>query len=161
MKKWLKRIGTSFAISLICGLAVNLIVEMIVRSVMGVHDFPVVSEQFSARFPSKTIALEVNLLLYGVMGAAFSGAVFVYENDKIGFLFQNILYVLITGCVWIPIVCLLWQLQKNLPALISAIGGFFVTYLVMTLVGYNITKKEVTDINHILEEQNMGQNNTE
>ena len=158
MKIWLKRIGTSFAISVICGLLVNLLAETIVRAITGIQDFPMVSSEFTALFPSKSIATEVNILLYGVIGAAFSGAAFIYEQDKIGFLFQSLLYVLMTGIVWIPIVCLLWQLQKNPPALISAICGFLVTYMIMTFVGYNMTKREVEGINQMLKIQNMVEN---
>lgn len=153
MKMWLKRIGTSFAISVICGLLVNLLTETIIRAITGAQDFPMVSAEFTALFPSKSIATEVNILLYGVIGAAFSAAAFIYEQDKIGFLFQSLLYVLMTGVIWIPIVCLLWQLQKNPPALISTICGFVMTYLVMTFVGYHITKREVDGINRMLEMQ--------
>ena len=153
MKIWVKRISTSFAISVMCGLVVNMLVEMFVRAVTGLQVFPMVSEEFTALFPSKSIATEVNLLLYGVIGAAFSAAAFIYEQDKIGFLLQNLLYVVMTGSVWIPIVCLLWQLQKNPPAFISAVCGFVATYLVMTVVGYRITKREVDGINRMLEIQ--------
>ncbi|MGN0431677.1 MAG: DUF3021 family protein [Lachnospiraceae bacterium] len=150
MKKWMMRTGTSFAISAICGLVVNMLVELIIRAVTGEQDIPMVSREFTALFPSKTVAVEVNILLYGVIGASFAAAAFVYEKDSIGFLIQNLLYVLMTGMVWVPIVCLLWQLQKNIPALLSTLGGFLMTYLIMTFVGYRMTRKEVEDINHML-----------
>ncbi len=155
MKIWLKRIGISFSISVICGLLVNLLTEMIIRAITGVQDLPMISAEFTALFPSKSIATEVNILLYGAIGAAFSAASFIYEQDKIGFLFQSLLYVLMTGIVWISIVCLLWQLQKNPPALISAICGFLVTYMIMTFVGYNTTKREVEGINQMLERRGL------
>ena len=153
MKMWIKRISLSFAVSMFCGLLVNMLTEIVVRAVTGVQEFPMVSAEFTELFRSKTIATEVNILLYGVIGAVFSAAALIYEQDKIGFLFQNLFYMLMTGMVWVPIVCLLWQLQKNPPAFISAICGFVMTYLVMTVVGYRITKKEVEGINRMLEMQ--------
>ncbi|MBO5165155.1 MAG: DUF3021 family protein [Lachnospiraceae bacterium] len=150
MKKWMIRIGTSFAISAISGLVVNMIVELVMRIVVGVEDFPMVSQEFTGLFPSKTIAVEVNILLYGLIGASFSAATFIYEKDNIGFLVQNVLYMIMTACVWIPIVCMLWQLQKNMPAFISTLGGFVLTYAVMSFVGYQMTRKEVEDINRLL-----------
>ena len=150
MKKWLSRIGTSFAISAISGLVVNMVVELVMRAVTGIEEFPMVSQEFTVLFPSKTIAVEANILLYGMIGAIFAAAAFIYEKDNIGFLIQNLLYMLMTACVWVPIVCLIWQLQKNIPAFISTLGGFMLTYMIMSFVGYRITRKEVEDINRIL-----------
>ena len=150
MKKWMIRIGSSFAISAISGLVVNMIVELVIRAVAGIEDFPMVSQEFTALFPSRTIAVEVNILLYGMIGAIFSASTFIYEKDNIGFLVQNLLYMIMTACVWVPIVCLIWQLQKNMPAFISTLGGFVLTYAIMSFVGYQMTRKEVDDINRIL-----------
>ena len=150
MKKWMIRIGTSFAISAISGLVVNMIIELVMRTVTGIEDFPMVSQEFTALFPSKNLAVEVNILLYGMIGAVFSAATFIYEKDNVGFLIQNLLYMIMTACVWVPIVCMLWQLQKNMPAFISTLGGFMLTYMIMSFVGYQMTRKEVEDINRLL-----------
>lgn len=150
MKKWMIRICSSFAISAISGLVVNMVVELIVRMVTGMEEFPLVSQGFTALFPSKTLAVEVNILLYGMIGAVFSAAAFIYEKDNIGFLIQNLLYMIMTACVWVPIVCMLWQLQKNMPAFISTLSGFMLTYMIMSFVGYQMTRKEVEDINRLL-----------
>ena len=151
MKEIIKRIGLSFLISVFCGLFVNMLIEIIVRIVTGYEVFSPLSPEFRALFPAESIAVYVNILLYGVIGATFSGFTFLYELEKIGYILQNILYYILTGMVWVPIVCLLWQLYKYPMALCCTIVGFAITDVIMTIVGYRIQKKEVEAINLCLQ----------
>lgn len=155
MKIWIKRCGSSFGISAICGLLVNMLIEIIVRIVGNDDSFIPLAPEFVALFPSETIAMEVNILLYGVIGAAFSAAAWVYEQEKLGFVLQSIFYFLLTSIVWIPIVILVWQLQKYPQALISTLAGFAGTYAIMSVVGYRITKSDVDRINRVLEQKSL------
>lgn len=150
----LKRAATSFCISAMCGMLVNLLVELIVRQVTGDTAFVPLSPEYRQCFPSDTIAMEINVLLYGVIGAAFSAATVVYEWDRIGFLIQNLIYFLLTGLVWVPIVTLLWQLVRYPEALISTLTGFVATYIIMSIVGYRIIRRDVGEINKALAGQN-------
>lgn len=147
----LKRCASSFVISAICALIVNMLIEIIVRMVTNMEDFSPFSAAYMEMFPSESIAVEVYVLLSGLIGAAFSGMMFVYEKNQIGFVIQNIIYVLGTGIVWIPIVTVIWQLYRYPNALIGTIGGFVVTYVIMSVIGYKVTKKEVEQINQFLE----------
>lgn len=151
MKQIGKRAAQSFAISAICGLVTNLLVELVVRAVTGDPEFTPYSPEFLEMFPSMAVAVEVNILLYGLIGASFSAATAIYEKERIGFLLQNLLYFLATGIVWIPIVTFLWQLNRYPEALYSTIFCFFITYCIMTVVGYHITRRDVKDINQVLE----------
>ena len=78
---------------------------------------------------------------------ALTTFIIIYEKIELGFILQNIIYFLLTGVVWIPVICFVWQLYRYPAALVSTIGGFVLTYVVMSIVGYHITKKEVTEIN--------------
>lgn len=154
MKLLLERCAKSFGISAICGLLVNMLIEVIVRGVMKNEGFIPLAPEFVAFFPSETIAMEVNILLYGVIGAAFAAAAWIYEQEKLGFVWQNFIYFLLTSIVWLPIVMLIWQLQKYPKALISTLAGFAGTYVIMSIVGYRITKSDVERINQALEQRN-------
>lgn len=151
MKNILKRCVFSFCVSSVLGALTNLIIELAVRMVTGMDDFTPISPEFIELFPSETIAVEVNVLLYGVIGAGFSAMTFIYENDKIGFILQNIIYCLLTSIIWVPIVVVVWQLNKHGNALIGTLIGFFVTYIVMSVVGYKITQAKINEINKYLE----------
>ncbi len=153
MKLLMKRCGQSFGISAICGLLVNLLIEIGVRFATGDEGFVPLAPEFVAFFPSKTIAMEVNILLYGVIGAVFAAAAYVYEQERLGYIWQNFIYFLVTSVVWIPIVILVWQLQRYPQALISTLAGFAGTYVIMSYVGYRITKKDVDRINRALAQE--------
>lgn len=149
----IKRGAISFMISAMCGLIINMLIEIIVRLVTGMEDFSPISPEYIALFPSESIAVEVHVLLYGIIGMTFSVMTFVFEQNRIGFVVQNMLYCLLTSIVWVPIVTVLWQLQKYPSALIGTLVGFAGTYVIMSIVGYKITKKEVEQINQFLENE--------
>ena len=148
MKKHILRILQSFcfssAISLICLLIIESIGEALDPS------FSVMTPEFASLFPTQRIAFGVDLLLYGLLGAAFSGWTAIYECDRIGFVIQNLIYSVGTAVVWIPIVTLIWQLQKYPPALIFTILGFFVSHVIVTIITYKTTRKDIEQLNRIL-----------
>lgn len=150
MKQIAKRCGFSFLISGMCGLMINMLIEVIGESITGNGAFTPLSPEFVEMFSSESIAVYVNILLYGVIGLAFSFMTFVYEVNTIGYIFQNIIYYLVTGIVWVPIVTVMWQLWRYPQALVATLAGFLVTYVIMTIVGYKIKKREVEQINQVL-----------
>ena len=151
---FIKRAMVSFIISSFCGLVVYLLIEYFVGVVIGVEGFTALTPEYLAKFPSDTLALGVAVLFHGLIGAAFAAATSVYEKAEIGFVLQNVIYVLLTGIVWVPIICFVWQLYRYPTALFSTISGFVLTYVVMSVLGYKITKKEVEQINARLAEEN-------
>lgn len=153
MRDIFQRCIFSFAISSVCGAVTNLLIELFVRMIIGKEDFLPISPEFVALFPSDSIAVEVNVLLYGIIGIAFSAAATIFEKDRMGFIVQNVLYCIVTSLVWVPIVILVWQLDKYPRALIGTLCGFAVTYIIMSIVGYRITKKNIEEINQCLAEQ--------
>lgn len=150
----LKRATFSFAISCACGLVVYMLTEFIVGVLMGVEGFSVMTPEYLALFPSETLALEAAVLCHGLIGAAFSAATVIYEKAEIGFLLQNVIYFVATGIVWVPVISFVWQLYRYPEAFFSTIAGFAMTYVIMSVVGYRITKKEVAQINARLAEEN-------
>lgn len=154
MKNVIKRCGTSFLVSCMCGMLANMLVEILIRRVMGDSSYSPVSPEFRQLFSSDSIAAYVNVLLYGVIGIGFSAMTFIYEIGKIGYIIQNIIYYIVTGIIWVPIVLLIWQLHRYPEALICTILGFVVTYVIMTILGYRMKKREIESINLVLEKRN-------
>ena len=128
---------------------INLIIEIIVRAVSG-FDYSPVTPEFISLFPSVSIAYAVDTLLYGFIGLTYALMLFVFGFDRIGFVIQSIIYYITTGIVCIPIIIFIWRLDKYPSALISTIIGFIVTDIIMTVVSYNITKKNIASINAVI-----------
>lgn len=148
MKKHLLKIIKSFAYSCVISMIILALIELI-STALG-HRLSPLTPEFISYFPSETIAVEVDILLYGIFGVTFSAMSFIYEKDSLGFVVQNIIYCLGTAVVWIPIVTFIWQLWKYPQALICTIMGFLVTYAIMTIVAYNTTRKDISDVNRLL-----------
>lgn len=148
----LKRCAFSYMISAMCGLIVNLLIEVIVCAVTGMSEFNPFSPEYLAMFSSERVAIEVYMLLQGMIGAAFAGMLFIFEFEKIGFVIQYFLYFLLTSIIWVPIVTLIWQLHRYPQALMGVLTGFALTYAIMAVVGYRVTKKEIRQVNLLLEQ---------
>ena len=152
MKEVLKRGLTSFALSAFAGLIVNLIIDVIMSSVLKTG-FISMSPDYVAFFPSVTIAAYVNILLYGVIGATFSLAAYIYEVEKIGFIIQSIIYFVITSSVCVGITILLWQLHKYPAAFISTLAGYLATHIIMMVIEYRRLKADIKVINELSSEE--------
>ena len=146
-----KRILNSFIYTAFFAMFCNLMIEVIVRGIVK-FDYSPVTPEYIAMFPSVTVAYGVNLLLYGIIGMAFSGFLFIYEKDRIGFILQNVIYFVLTGLVWVPIVTFLWQLWRYPEALIMTIICFVITDVIMMVVGFRETKKNIEQLNKALAE---------
>ena len=149
----IKKMLFSFAVSCCCGLIVYILSEWIACVLIGIENFSAMTPEYRAKFPSDTLAMGVAVLSHGLIGAAFSGATVIYEKIEIGFILQNILYFLATGAVWILVICYVWQLYRYPEAFFFTTGGFLITYIIMSIFGYGITKREVAQINAKLAEE--------
>ena len=148
MKEIVKRGLISFAISALVGVVINLLIDVIVN-LNGVEDFISISPDFQALFPTPVIAAYVNIILYGLIGFTFSVMTFVYDIKKMGFVFQSIIYFIVTSAICMAITMLLWQLQKYPAAFISTLSGYAVTHLIMFTVEYKKLKQDISEINEI------------
>lgn len=148
--KIVKRALSAFLYSSVISMICLLLIEAI-SGAMG-HRVSPLTPEFIAYFPSETIAMEVDILLYGIFGMAFGGMSYIFEIDRIGFVVQNIIYFITTALVWIPIVTFIWQLWKYKEAFVYTIVGFVLSYIIVTVCNYAHTMKEVEDVNKALVE---------
>ena len=148
MKEVLKRGFTSFALSSFAGLIVNLIIDIVMNAALKTG-FNSMSPEYVALFPSVTIAAYVNVLLYGIIGATFALAAYIYEVERIGFIIQSIIYFVITSSVCVGITILLWQLHRYPAAFFSTLAGYFATHVIMMVLEYRRLKADIKVINEL------------
>lgn len=141
-----KRVLNGFIYTSFFAMLCNILIEIIVRLTTG-FDYSPITPEYIAMFPSITVAYGVDILLYGIIGMAFSGFMFIYEKDKIGFVVQNIVYFILTSLVWVPIITFIWQLWRYPEALVCTIVCFLLTNVIMMFVGLRETKKHIEQIN--------------
>jgi len=154
MKEILQRTAISFAISLCAGLLVNLIIDLAVN-LNGETGFISMSPDFKVLFPTPVIAAYVNMILYGLIGAVFSGMTFIFDCRRIGLVIQWVIYFVVTSAVCISITVFLWQLHKYPQAIISTLLGYALTYVIIGIAQYRKLKSEIRDINEALDISKM------
>ena len=150
VKEVVKRGFFSFFVSAFCGLLVNLIIDVIGNANIE-GEFCSMSPEFRALFPTSPIAAYVNIILYGIIGATFSVMTLIYEFERIGFIIQSIIYVVITTAVCLVITMFLWQLQRYPQALIGTVSGYLATHVIIIILEYRKLKKDIKEINSGLE----------
>ena len=148
MKTYLQRGFISFFISAFAGVVVNLIIDISVNA-RGIEGFNSMSPDFVKLFPTPVIAAYANIFLYGLIGFTFSVMTFIYSVEKIGLLFQSIIYFLVTAGVCLAITVILWQLHKYPAAFVCTLCGYAATHVIMFIAGYKSLRKDVKEINDL------------
>jgi len=150
LKEYLTRIAISFSISAFMGILINLIIDAVANAT-GSEGFISMSPQYVALFPTPVIAAYCNVLIYGLIGAVFSGATAIYEVERIGFVIQSLIYFLITVAASMGITVVLWQLHRYPAAFISTMAGYLATHIIMITIEYRKVKADIKAINELTE----------
>ncbi|MBO6159198.1 MAG: DUF3021 family protein [Firmicutes bacterium] len=136
----------SFTISAFCGLLINLLIDVIVN-LNGVKGFVSMSYLYVKIFPTEAMAAYVNILIYGMIGFVFAAMTFIYDMERLGFLFQSILYFVVTGGFSVAVTVFLWQLHHYPSAFIGTLTGYLMTHIIIFIVEYRTLRKDVKEIN--------------
>ena len=139
----------SFGISAFAGLTVNLAIDAAVNA-LGAAGFVSIPPEFEALFPTDVMAAYVNVLLYGIIGATFSGMTFVFDIDRLGILVQYLIYFCATGAVLAFITVYLWQLQRIPAAMAGTLAGYGLAFLIMGVTQYRLVRKDIDEINELI-----------
>ena len=150
LKEYLTRIAISFSVSAFMGILINLIIDAVANAT-GSEGFISMSPQYIALFPTPVIAAYCNVLIYGLIGAVFSGATAIYEVERIGFVIQSLIYFLITAAASMGITVVLWQLHRYPAAFISTMAGYLATHIIMITIEYRKVKADIKAINELTE----------
>lgn len=148
MNKYLKRCLSAFLYSSVISMICLLLIEAIAYA--AGHPINPISPDFVALFPSSTIAFGVDILIYGLIGVVFSAMTFIYDVNRIGILWQNVIYFIGTTVFWLPLILFIWQLYRYPLALIYTVLGFLLSEVIVTIVGMKQAKKDVELINQAL-----------
>lgn len=148
MKTYLKRGIISFFISAFAGVVVNLLIDVSINA-GGAENFISMSPDFVKLFPTPVIAAYVNIFLYGLIGFTFSVMTFIYGVERMGLLFQSVIYFIVTAGVCLGITVIIWQLHRYPAAFVCTLCGYAATHVIMFIVGYKSLKQDVKEINEL------------
>ena len=145
MVKVLERAWNGFGYAV----AINLLLYFIVTSITG--NLPLVPS-YRDYVGNEAFAIMLQLVLVGLMSAVFAGGSVIFDESRIGLLWQSLLYLIITSVVWIPVFGFCFGLFVYRQTMISFSLSYIGTYVICWLVAYRTSRKEVEAINMRLAE---------
>lgn len=145
MLKVLERAWNGFGYAV----AINLLLYFIVTSITG--NLPLVPS-YRDYVGNDAFAIMLQLVLVGLMSAVFAGGTVIFDESKIGLLWQSFLYFFVTSIVWIPVFGFCFGLFVYRQTMISFLLSYIGTYVICWFVAYRTSRKEVEAINMRLAE---------
>ena len=138
----LKKMLTRALVSAPVCMLINQIVGICVSLARGDGRYSPVMPAFAARFPSDTVAVIVQLLLIGFVGAVFAACSVIFEFERWSFLKQGLVHLTITAAVCLPVCLFCWMPESAAGACILA-GSLLCTYILTWLSQYLIYRHRV------------------
>lgn len=135
-------VGISLMISCLCLLFID-------------SDYIPLLPEFIARFDNVTEAFVVQLILIGISSASLGAGSVVMEMERLSLLAQSLIYLAITGFVWVLVGCYCWGLHKY-PLTMLGVGlSYIISYAISWMIQYRLCKKSIKEINRKIIELQM------
>ena len=144
-KKAFARIPVGFSISVLAAALIQICIAQGGGST--------VTARFAAHFTAPEAAALAQILLVGMIGAAFSGASVLYDLERWSFLKQGIVYFAITAAVWAPVLLICWTPMPREGILYSGIG-WTATYAITWGIQYGVYRRRIRELNRKIHERN-------
>lgn len=142
LKKACIRAASGFAYGILIGQSVSIMISL----GFGDGTYHAVIPEFSALFNTEITAVIVQMILRGILGAAFAATSIIFEMEKWSILKQYVLHFFITAAFWVPIVYFCWM-PRNAGGVLIFLANFVGVYAIIWLVQYFIAKNDVKKIN--------------
>lgn len=140
-------------VAICSGFACTMLAQLLIEFFMAQAGTSLVTPGFAARFAHEQAAVLAQLMLVGLIGAAFAGGAQVFEIESWSFLSQGLVHLLITAAVWVPVALLCWTPIPAESAWIS-ISGWLGTYAIVWLIEYFLWRRKVRSLNRSIRRKN-------
>lgn len=151
IQKILGRISMGFII----GVTLGQITQLVISVLIGDGEFLSTTEEFGSLFSSEVTAVLAQFFLTGCIGVGLALGSFIFDIESWSLLKQYLIHLISTGAVWLPIVILLWMPQSIIGVIIL-LANFIGAYLITYWIQYVKSKKDIEEINAVLQQAKGG-----
>ena len=141
----LKRALSRALVSAPSCMLINHLVGVVRSLIVGDGRFSPVTPAFAARFPSESAAVAVQMLLVGLVGAAFAGCSVVFDIERWSFLRQGLVHLAATSAVAVP-VCLYCGMPETPGGALALVGSGVFCYAATWLSKYLLNRRRVREL---------------
>ena len=141
-----KKILTRCLVSAPISILISQIIALCISLGMGSGEYFPVHPDFAALFENEITPVIVQMLLIGLISAAFAAGSVVFEIEKWGFLKQGLVHFAITAAVLLPVCMICWR-PADIKGVIITIISLFFTYACTWLSRYFVWRHEIKKLN--------------
>lgn len=142
-KELLKRAGMGF----FAGVTIGQIISLIISFCVGKGEFIAVSPEFTASAGNETMAVAIQTLFCGIMGAGFSATSMIWEMDSLNLALQTGICFGIYALILFPIAYFSYWMEHTMAGFLEYFGVFFGIFVMIWIVKYIMLCKKIKDIN--------------
>ncbi|SOC41805.1 DUF3021 domain-containing protein [Ureibacillus acetophenoni] len=150
-KEILKRIGVGG----FSGLLTCQIVLIFISLGIGNGRFIAVSPSFEKLINHEVLAFILQNVGFALIGITFALCGLFFEIARWSMLRQYSMHIGVTSVVWIPIVFIIWPPQSIWNILIL-IFNFMVPYVITWSIQYRVSKRDIEQINALIQNHKKG-----
>ena len=132
--------------SFMYSVGITLIIQCLCMLIIDGNYIPLIPE-FVNHFDNSLEAFAVQLILIGLSSASLGAGSVVMEMERLSLLAQSLIYLIITGFVWVLVGCYCWGLHKYPLTMLSVGCSYIISYTISWVIQYRICKKSVEEIN--------------
>lgn len=140
--------------SFMYSVGITLTIQCLCMLIIAGNYIPLIPE-FVNHFDNSLEAFAVQLILIGLSSASLGAGSVVMEMERLSLLAQSLIYLIITGFVWVLVGCYCWGLHKYPLTMLSVGCSYIISYTISWMIQYRICKKSVDDINRKINELKM------
>ena len=142
----LKKMATRALVTAPICMLINQLIGVVRTLAVGDGRYSPVTPAFEARFSSVTAAAIVQLLLIGLVGAAFAACSVIFDIENWSFLKQGAVHLLATSLVVVP-VCLFCWMPESLSGALALVGSWLLCYAATWLSQYLVYRYRIKRLN--------------
>ena len=140
--------------SFMYSVGITLTIQCLCMLIIDGNYIPLIPE-FVNHFDNSLEAFAVQLILIGLSSASLGAGSVVMEMERLSLLAQSLIYLIITGFVWVLVGCYCWGLHKYPLTMLSVGCSYIISYTISWMIQYRICKKSVDEINRKINELKM------
>lgn len=135
------------------GIALSYIITILISVIKGDGNFYPVVPQLITDCGGELNAVVVQAVCSMVYGAVFAGSAVIWENENWSLLRMTVTHLIIVSVITLPIAYVMRWIPHNAIGFIIYCAIFFVIYLVIWITQYAAIKKQLNQLNKLVEKR--------
>lgn len=137
------------------GIAIGFVITIIISACVGDGSFYPVTRELMETMGNELNAVILQTILCGIMGACFAMASVIWEMDAWSLAKQSGIYFFVACIVMLPIAYVTNWMKHSVVGILSYVGIFLASFLVVWLMQYCAWKSRIREMNDCIQKKGI------